>query len=225
MSTVRLLPWIALAAACPSPANAADLSGDVGLVSDYRYRGISLSGNRPALQASATLEHDSGVYVNGWASTVDGPLSKARTEVDLTAGYETDLGSGISLDLSGTWYLYPSNTEPDYVEASAILGTSVGQASASLGASIAPSQSGTGHHGNFYLFAEAAYEMRDTPVTFTARLGRERGWFDEVENGGKWDWSVSAEARIAPARIGLSYAGCNVAGERARLVGSLFFDF
>jgi hypothetical protein len=56
-------------------------------------------------------------------------------------------------------------------------------------------------------------------------MGRERGRFDEVENGGKWDWSVSAEARIAPARIGLSYAGCNVAGERARLVGSLFFDF
>ena len=38
------------------------LSGEIAVVSDYRFRGISLSDEEIALQPTLTLSHDSGLY-------------------------------------------------------------------------------------------------------------------------------------------------------------------
>ena len=44
------------------PPAAVTVTGNVALVSDYRFRGISLSGGDPALQGSINLNHESGLY-------------------------------------------------------------------------------------------------------------------------------------------------------------------
>ena len=69
-----------LAALIACPAAAQSVSGEASLVSDYRFRGVSLSGGHPAAQASLTLEHDSGFYGNLWGSTLG---HGSQTEVDL----------------------------------------------------------------------------------------------------------------------------------------------
>ncbi len=69
------------AAAMSAPAFAQDdpitggggplsLSGEVAVVSDYRFRGISLSDEEIALQPSLTLSHESGFYSGVWGSTM-----------------------------------------------------------------------------------------------------------------------------------------------------------
>ena len=61
-------------------ANAQDWSAEVGLVSDYRYRGHSLSNSTPALQASLAGEHDSGLYAELWARQSGGFLAQDAAE-------------------------------------------------------------------------------------------------------------------------------------------------
>lgn len=43
----------------------AQLSGAVGIVSDYRLRGVSLSDKQPAVTASVAYDHPSGFYAGG----------------------------------------------------------------------------------------------------------------------------------------------------------------
>lgn len=206
-----------------SSAAAIDLSGEAGLVSDYRYRGVSLSNGHPAVQAEVLAEHGSGFYGDAWASTLG---HGADTEVQLAAGYAADLSDNLSIDVSGNYYLYPSAASDNYAEATAMMTAKRGPASASFGVSYAPAQRGTGHDDNLYLFATTDYALPRTPVTLKAGLGYERGAFDEVARGGKWDWTISGEVAVAPAKLGLAYVGSNAdGGGRHALVASAFLEW
>ena len=54
---------------CASEA-CAQVSGSVTLVSDYRYRGISLSDGRPTAQLSVAYDRPDGWYMGAFASRV-----------------------------------------------------------------------------------------------------------------------------------------------------------
>src|SRR3954471_21176159 len=68
------------------------LSYNIGAVTEYRYRGISQSGKKPALQAGADYANKNGFYLGTWGSTITwikdssipgGPQAKGPVEVDL----------------------------------------------------------------------------------------------------------------------------------------------
>jgi len=214
-----------------SPATAADLSGEAGIVSDYRYRGVSLSDGNPALQASLTLEHGSGLYVTLWGSTLERIGRPSNSEVDVTAGYERAVSKWVSFNLSATRYSYPSAGGGNYSEATAAVTLARGPASAILGFSYAPRQRGLRdergrQRDNSYASLQSTYEVRGTPLTLKAGLGYERGAFDEVERGGKWDWNLRGEATRGRAKLSLTYVGSNaVGGGRHALVGGLSFGW
>lgn len=121
--TPLTLGAMALSAALLAPvstASAADsLSFNASVVSDYRYRGISQSRLKPAVQAGVDYALDSGFYVGAWASTikwiedtgtilgVDAGSTKA--EVDLYGGYKFEVAKGVTLDVGGLYYLYAGN--------------------------------------------------------------------------------------------------------------------
>ncbi len=91
---------LGLASACVAGAARADIGASVTLQSDYRYRGFSLTDGRPALAATVSYDHASGLYAGltgvGVLTSHDGPQ---------VAGYLADLGyarrltSDVSLDL------------------------------------------------------------------------------------------------------------------------------
>jgi uncharacterized protein (TIGR02001 family) len=89
------------------------LSFNVGAVSEYRYRGISQTRLKPALQGGVDYAAPSGFYVGAWASTIkwikDIPGGDAKVEIDLYGGYKTEVAKGLTLDVGGLYYLYPSN--------------------------------------------------------------------------------------------------------------------
>jgi len=212
-----------LVALLPAPAAAAELSGEAGLVSDYRYRGVSLSRGRPALQAELTVEHESGFYADLWGSTLG---HGEETEVDFTGGFSKDLSDHVSIDLSGTYFVYPQSASENYVEAAALVIATHGQASLGIGFSYAPTQRGTGHDDNVYLFGTGEYAVPRSKFTLKAGVGYERGAFDEVARGGKWDWTLGCELALKPAKLGLAYVGSNVdGGDRHALVASAFVEF
>ncbi|MDO8455890.1 MAG: TorF family putative porin, partial [Burkholderiaceae bacterium] len=61
-------PAPAAPAAAAAPENS--LSYNVGVVTDYRYRGISQSRLKPAVQGGIDFSHTSGLYVGTWASSI-----------------------------------------------------------------------------------------------------------------------------------------------------------
>ena len=202
-------------------AAAADLSADIGIVSDYRFRGLSLSHGNPAVQGSVTIEHPSGLYGQMWGSTLG---HRSDTEVDLTAGYDRTLSGELDIDVSATWYAYPSGSDADYIETTAVATYAKGPASAKFGVSYAPPQGDT--RANVYAFSQASFEVPRTSLSLTASLGYERGWFDEVEHGGKWDWSAGAEIALKPAKLCFTYVGSNAdVGGRHALVAAAFVSF
>lgn len=78
---------------------------------DYLFRGVSQTRNRPAVQGSVELSHESGFYIGAFASNVAFLGTNARQEVDLSGGYRFEVG-GASLDLGGIWYTYPGYDKP-----------------------------------------------------------------------------------------------------------------
>jgi uncharacterized protein (TIGR02001 family) len=110
----------ALAAAMAVPAQAGDnkltLSGTAALTTDYIFRGVSFTGNQPAVQASFTGTY--GIfYAGAWASNIE--LDGTSIEIDYYAGI-TPTWKGITFDIAGLYYTYPGATDPlaelDYFE-------------------------------------------------------------------------------------------------------------
>jgi uncharacterized protein (TIGR02001 family) len=92
---------------------ASPLSFNIGGVSDYRYRGISQSRLKPALQGGADYAFASGAYLGTWASTIDwikDAGGNANVEIDLYGGYKGDIvKDSLSYDVGFLTYQYPSN--------------------------------------------------------------------------------------------------------------------
>jgi uncharacterized protein (TIGR02001 family) len=96
------------AAAEPAPA----FTWNVGVVTDYRYRGVSQSRLKPALNIGADYAHASGFYVGTWASTikwVKDSKGKADIELDLYGGYKTEIVKDVTIDVGTLAYIYPRN--------------------------------------------------------------------------------------------------------------------
>jgi uncharacterized protein (TIGR02001 family) len=92
-------------------ANAGEVTGTVTAVSDYDFRGVSLSAKDPALQASIDYAHDSGFYAGAWASNIDyGSGIDGDIELDLYLGYAGETEGGMGWDVGVVWYTYPDSS-------------------------------------------------------------------------------------------------------------------
>ncbi len=76
----------------------AQFSGSIGMVSDYRYRGVSLYNKNPAAQITANYDHASGFYAGAFGSTVDIPDSNFAQRWMVYLGHSQRLNSGWSWD-------------------------------------------------------------------------------------------------------------------------------
>lgn len=97
------------AATAAQPASA--LSYNVGVVSDYRYRGVSQSRLQPALQGGIDFAHQSGFYLGTWASTIKWIKDSGGSgdvEWDVYGGYKGTAGA-VGYDVGVLRYQYPGN--------------------------------------------------------------------------------------------------------------------
>ncbi|WP_431104138.1 TorF family putative porin [Roseateles noduli] len=98
-------------AAAPAPVATPEhtFTGNVAFVSDYRFRGISQTWKRPAVQAGFDYSHSSGLYLGIWASNVSGNSynNGAGMEWDLYGGYKLPVTDAVTLDVGALAYVYP----------------------------------------------------------------------------------------------------------------------
>jgi uncharacterized protein (TIGR02001 family) len=106
---------LALSTALPAFAQEAapdPLSFNIGAVSEYRYRGISQTRLKPALQGGLDYAAPGGFYVGAWASTIKwikDAGGDSDAEIDVYGGYKTEISSGLTLDVGLLQYYYPSH--------------------------------------------------------------------------------------------------------------------
>lgn len=88
------------------------VSGNVGLYSDYIFRGFTQTDNLPALQGGFDLNHTSGFYLGTWASNVSWTrpdyTKNNSVELDVYGGYTKNIKT-VDADLGVLSYFYPGD--------------------------------------------------------------------------------------------------------------------
>lgn len=111
----------------------AEVTGNLGLTSDYRFRGVSQTQNAPAVQGGIDFNHKSGFYVGNWNSSVSSQMytNGAGVESDLYAGFKKDF-LGFTIDVGSYNYFYPratNGTSTDFDTNEIFVGASKGPVS------------------------------------------------------------------------------------------------
>jgi len=223
-SVSKLLPVCVLTstvAAIAAPATARiQIDGSAALVSDYRYRGISLSDGRPAIQGGLELTAD-GWFAGGWTSTTRNN-ENSGSEVDLYAGRRGMIGTSHYM-LTGYYYVDPRRSVMNYAELQALVSRPVGKIELEFETSVAPEQAHL-DEPDFYLAAGLSLPLENHSISLSVHAGYEDGSWDH-----KADWDVGADYHHASLHIGAHLigaqgGGCRSATARTALVGSARID-
>ncbi len=167
----------ALLAQTKAPEPDYTASVNVGAVTDYRYRGISQSRLKPAIQGGADFAHKSGFYVGTWASSikwVEDAGGDANAEVDLYGGYKFSAGP-VALDLGFLRYLYPGSSlpiNPDTTELY-VAGT-WGPATLKYSHAVTNLFGFNDSKNSYYVDLNATFETGFWGLTFTPHIGYQR---------------------------------------------------
>jgi len=107
-------------APAPEPTPEHSFTGKVALYSEYEYRGISQTSEKPAGQLNLDYAHSSGLYIGTFVSNikwlkdtaeVNGFTTSANIEWDIYGGYKFEVVKDWTLDLGYLRYEYPSSSE------------------------------------------------------------------------------------------------------------------
>jgi uncharacterized protein (TIGR02001 family) len=113
IKAATLLSTLALSGAAfaqtQAPAPDYTLTGNLTLASDYRFRGVSQTNRKPALQGGFDFAHKSGFYAGNWNSNINSDLyAGANLEMDFYGGYKGSLGP-VNYDIGAIYYYYPGS--------------------------------------------------------------------------------------------------------------------
>ena len=187
-----------------------EVSGNVTLASDYRFRGVSFSDGDPALQGGIDLAHSSGFYIGTWASTITGGSPFGEMELDIYAGWSGDVSDGVTVDVGLLYYIYPTGdfvgVDTDYFEPYASISTTLGPVGAELGVAYAWDQNALGGGDNFYIYTDFEVGIPSTPFSLTAHLGYTDGVFATQADGDSFDWGLGISAALSDnLSVGVNY--------------------
>ena len=89
----------------------AGLSANIGVTSNYLWRGITQTGDGAAVSGGIDWGHDSGFYLGTWASNIDWGVGNGA-EVDFYGGYDGSIGD-FGYGIGAIYYYYPSSNYDD----------------------------------------------------------------------------------------------------------------
>jgi uncharacterized protein (TIGR02001 family) len=188
-----------------SHAQASPLSFNASLTSDYRYRGISQTRLKPALQGGVDYALPAGFYIGAWGSTIKwikDAGGDAQVEIDLYGGYKGEIVKDLAFDVGLLQYVYPgaktsawnaTYKDPNTTEAYGALtfGPVTGKASVALTNLFGNYNfsSGKSSKGSVYVEVAAGLEVGGG-VTVTPHLGYQK--VKSIPNASYTDYSLTA---------------------------------
>jgi uncharacterized protein (TIGR02001 family) len=212
--------------AAPAVAPAAEaapvntVAYNVGLYSQYIFRGLTQSGNKPAIQGGVDYTNVSGFYLGTWASNVSwlgdsNSYSNASLELDLYGGYRGAI-KDVSYDVGLLQYVYPGDFKSTgfllkRAETTEVYG-SLAYKWVTAKLSVAVSDGVFGNKdaaGTYYADITANYPVTDT-ITATAHVGRQEysGSGNDVYSYTDWKLGLS-KAFANGVTVGAYYTDTN----------------
>lgn len=219
------------------PPSDVTVTGSVALVTDYRFRGLSLSGGDFAVQGSVNVNHSSGFYAGAWASSLEDSPVYGSTELDVYAGWTGQIASGVTADVGLLYYVYPNGNVGDanVFEPYASLTKTLGPVSAKVGVAYAWEQDSLGGDDNLYLYTDWGLGVPNTPISIAAHLGYTDGALSPklltgVGTSGGWDYSLGASYAVTKSlSASVTYVGVDGASidgfSNDAVVASLKYSF
>lgn len=211
------------AAAEDAPASSITVSGGATLVSDYRFRGISQTDKRAAIQGTFTIAHASGFYATVWGSSVDDYVTasgQSHQEIDLIAGYKKTVG-GTTFDLGALYYVYPKRkltgdrTSSNFIEPYLAISHTIGPVTGKATVNYSPKQKALAldqigpKRDNVYLAGDLSASIPQTALALSAHLGHT--WGPSWLSIGKQytDWNLGATYTWNHITVGVQYVDTN----------------
>lgn len=175
------------------PTSAHTVTANVGLVSDYVYRGISQTSHKPAIQGGFDYAHSSGFYAGVWGSNVSWIVDTAATtaggsaslELDTYFGFKNSFADDFTYDVGFVRYNYLGSYSP---AAASVAGfTTVAKAdtneiygalgykwfTAKYSYGLGQFLTVPGAQGTNYLDLTASYPIADSGFTVAAHVGKQ----------------------------------------------------
>ncbi len=204
--------------AAAAPASPFTITGGATLTSDYRFRGISQTNKRFAIQGTLGVSHESGFYIGTWGSSIDDYVENGGDqEIDLYAGWKHSF-SGTALDAGVLYYYYPGSggIDSDFFEPYANLSHTFGPVGVKVGGNFSWKQHGLGvpndgssRKAGAYGYGELSAAIPNTGLTITGHLGhsfvRNYLTFDTHYT----DWSVTAAYTWKALTFSAAYVDTN----------------
>lgn len=175
---------------------AAPLTANIGVVSNYMWRGVTQTKDGAAVQGGVDYADESGFSIGTWASNVDfgdddpdNNINLPKYEWDIYAGYAEKLGDNLGFNLTTGYYAYPDGKDSNMWE----LGASGTWEIFTLGAAYTldgqASEPAPFREGDLYYYGNLAFDL---PINFklTGTLGR-YDFNDYGDEGDYTHWQVS----------------------------------
>ena len=225
-------PAFAQTAAPAAEASPHTITGNLGLFSSYRFRGIDQTFGKPALQGGIDYSHSSGLYAGNWNSNVSSGAGfpDGNLEMDFYGGYKTTFGD-VGLDVGAILYYYPGSDARPVLSAKASNGA-VTNKEIYVGASYkfatlkyyysfddyfslrGIKSDGTitdkSTKGTSYLDLAMNYDLGDG-WGVNGHIGHL--WAKNIGNGNYTDWKLGVTKDISGWVVGLSYIDTNADGD------------
>ena len=209
-----------------TPASAqsdVQVAWNVGVVSDYVFRGFSQTGEDPAIQGGVDLT-SGAFYAGAWASNVDfGDDTDA--EIDVYGGYRTEAG-GFALDFGVIGYLYagePDGAGYNYAEFKAAASRAAGPATFGAAVYYSPDFFGVDDEAT-YAEVNAAFSPADK-WTISGAVGKQ--WLNVTDDYTTWNAGVGY-ALTDKIGVDVRYYDTDVDGVQGaedRVVGAIKLAF
>lgn len=202
-----------LAVAADAPASPHTFTGNLGIATEYLYRGIAQTAGDPALQGGFDYAHSSGFYVGLWGSNIswleNASVKSSSLEIDVYGGYKGAITDDVGFDVGVLTYNYPGSlapamTNPDTTEVYGALSwkfltLKYSHATTNL-FGVADSK------GSGYLELNAAYDLGNG-WGISGHIGHQ-----EVENNdfaSYTDYKIGVTKDIGFGVVGLAYSTTN----------------
>ncbi|SDD90392.1 TorF family putative porin [Kordiimonas lacus] len=199
------------------------IDGYVGVLSDYRDRGLSLSDKDPVIVASVGAFHDSGFY-GGVVGGILGDGYAGKTKAEFYAGYQMDTGTYI-YDFSAELDSFHGDGSSRFLpEFKATMARDFGLAFIRGGMSYAPDGRWSDpDRDSFYVYSDLEVPIPSIPeLTLIGRLG-----YDMRQNRSNvWDWGLGVSAFIENVELSVMYEDSgreHDMGEGALVFGARFY--
>jgi len=220
------LPTLAQTTPAPAPAPEPDytFTGNAGLFSDYRFRGISQTDRKPAFQGGFDFSHKSGFYLGNWNSNIDSSyFSGANLEMDFYGGYKGAVGD-FSYDVGALYYYYNgSGNQAQYPGSFKIDNTELyvsggwGPFSLKYSHAISDFFGAPDSKNSYYVDGSVSYPLPQVAgLTLVGHVGYQslKGGAKQTEIGGSvvdtvTDWKLGAVYDLSGWQLGASYIGTN----------------